>query len=207
MSRACGSISSRLRNCTIVGGCAALLLTVIAWVIGTQGATLLTGRRENPAWNGIGAVHRETWECLRHAGAILEQGQPYQSVWHPTLVRGPMNYPMLVVGPTGIGVASFDWDTLGMRSRGIIPFWVLFLVVWPMGGTSVFMCSSIYVTVCGVCHTWRGKLRMASGMCGDCGYSMRGGELRCPECGLSWNRLVADLAGEHDTVSPTARRP
>jgi hypothetical protein len=33
---------------------------------------------------------------------------------------------------------------------------------------------------------WRGRRRLRRGKCPGCGYSMAGGGVYCPECGVQW---------------------
>jgi hypothetical protein len=73
----------------------------------------------------------------------------------------------------GLGVESGTSPVEGLAGRWVvlrIPYWLPVL-------------SSVLLLIPAVCRQWTRRQRRKTGRCLHCGYDMRGGGTRCPECG------------------------
>lgn len=172
------------RRCVWTGGAVALTVTLLVWVVGRQGPTLLTGRSDNPRWTAIGTLDSVTWACFCERGALLRQERPYQHFWSPTEVRGPLHHPMIAIGPEGIGVASFDIHRIAMRSWGVLPYWAAFLILWLPSAVLALAAFGLAAAAKRVVRVRVFRRRIEAACCGVCGYDLTGNiSGRCPECG------------------------
>ena len=91
----------------------------------------------------------------------------------------PMNLAHLygIDSPEGrwhfFGMILIDQRTPGRRRRAlVVPYWQLFLIACAMYASRLH---------------WHAKLRrrerLRAGLCPECGYDLRAGHERCPECG------------------------
>jgi hypothetical protein len=178
-----------LRRSLIAGGVLALVITLGTAVVGQFGPTLLTGRDENPQWSAIGSVSPVTWAGFCKRGEVLMKGPPNRFFWWYNEVSGPEDYPMIAVGPEGVGVAVPEIKGLEMVSLGVIPYWATFLIMWVVCAGGWLVTSSLHRRVRGGLRAARHRRHVVRGRCGSCGYDMTGNVSgRCPECGGRWHR-------------------
>lgn len=167
----------------------AVLSMAIVYMIGLAGPTLITGFSDNPDWVGVGAVDPKVWDCMLYH-QVLIRAKPGPYFWFPFVVRGPIEYPMLMLGPQGLGVAHWEptpHNVAAMQSSGVIPFWLLgvflipILVLLIVAGRYL-----IFILRLQIAELLQAR-RFATARCISCGYMYvpgRGAYSKCPECGI-----------------------
>lgn len=117
-----------------------------------------------PSHNGISRLYEAHYEILALPATEVEVGMDPRggSLARCLGFSGSWGHQV-----TKMGSASYVWVGL--------PYWFVCLLTapWPVLG------------VRRIRRRWRQLLRIEQGLCGQCGYDLRGSRDRCPECGAA----------------------
>lgn len=171
-----------LQRSMLAGALLSATITCAVWLVGQRGPTLITGWNENPEWVGIAKVDKATWDSIRSHDTSLVRSSVGQYPWHPYVVRGPSNVPLVILGAEGVGIAVDD--LMSLRAIGVIPYWVVGAgLILPLAMLVSIVRAVIHIAT----QLYRRQVafsRSKRGLCVTCSYPRLGlGSRACPECG------------------------
>jgi hypothetical protein len=114
---------------------------------------------------------------------------------------GPVNSPPRIKD-TLFGFPHYGYPVVeGYITEFSVPYWFIFAT------TSLLPLPLVCFRFAPIMRRRRAHLRFENGLCIHCGYDLRGGSVRCPECGRKVGPPPTDLPAPPNPIIATLWRP